>query len=217
MIAELINQFIELLLAFASQLGYFGIFILMAVESSFIPFPSEVVLIPAGALIARGEMALTAVFLAGLLGSLAGALFNYFFALLLGRRSVDYLVNKYGKFLFLDREKLYNADTYFKKHGEITTFIGRLIPVIRQLISLPAGFARMNLFKFCLFTALGAGIWTLILIYIGYLFGQNIVLIKENINIITLILLLLSSIIVAVYILARKRKRGLSKRIANKL
>jgi len=94
--------------------------------------------------------------------------------LFLGRKTIDILVDKYGRFLFITRRKMDKADYYFKEHGEITTFVGRLIFIIRQLISLPAGFSRMNFWKFSLFTALGAGIWTAILIIIGYFFGSSV-------------------------------------------
>ncbi len=204
---EIFYNLIEALIAVIKELGYLGIFIGMTIESSFIPFPSEIILIPAGALVAKGEMAFLFVFLAGLFGSLAGALINFFLALLLGRTAVDFLVSKYGKILFINKEKLKKSDDYFRKYGEITTFIGRLIPVIRQLISLPAGFSRMNIFRFCLFTSLGAGIWALILIYIGYIFGNNADVIQRNIDSITIILLLFSSIILIIYILWIKNKR----------
>lgn len=204
---EFFYQIIQGLLDLILRLGYFGIFIGMVIESSFFPFPSEVILIPAGALIASGEMTFVWVFLAGLAGSLAGALFNYYFALFLGRRVVDRLIVKYGQAFFLNEQKLERAEMYFKKYGEITTFIGRLIPVIRQLISLPAGFSKMNIFKFCLFTSLGAGIWTLILIYLGYLFGNNSELIKANMNLILPVILLLSVIILIIYLIVNRRRK----------
>ncbi len=162
---------------------------------------------PAGALVASKEMIFFPVFIAGLFGSLTGALINYYLALSLGRPIVDKLVGKYGKAFFLSERKLKKSDTYFKKHGEITTFIGRLIPVIRQLISLPAGFSKMKIFKFCLFTSLGAGIWTFILIYLGYLFGNNSELIKANMNLILLSILLLSAIIVIIYLMIKRKKK----------
>lgn len=205
---EFFYQIIQSLLDLILRLGYFGIFIGMIIESSFFPFPSEVILIPAGALIASGEMAFAWVFLAGLAGSLIGALVNYYFALFLGRRVVDRLIVKYGKAFLLTKKNLDKSDIYFKKHGEITTFIGRLIPVVRQLISLPAGFSKMNIFKFSLFTALGAGIWTLILIYLGYLFGNNSELIKANMNLILLMVLLVSAIILVIYILVRMKRKN---------
>jgi len=204
MLIELFHQLTAILLSIINELGYLGIFIGMTIESSFFPFPSEIILIPAGVLVAKGEMTFILVFLAGLLGSLSGALINFFLALYLGRTTVDFLISKYGKVLFINKEKLKKTDNYFKKHGDITTFIGRLIPMIRQLISLPAGFSRMNLFKFCLFTSLGAGLWTAILIYIGYFFGNNSVWLNENLNILTLILLLFSLIVVIIYILRNK-------------
>ena len=205
MIAELITQLTLTLLSIINELGYLGIFIGMTIESSFFPFPSEIILIPAGALIAQGQMTFGMVFVAGLLGSLTGALVNFFLAMYLGRTTIDFLISKYGKILFLNHEKIKQSDDYFKKHGELTTFLGRFIPVIRQLISLPAGFSRMNLFKFCLFTSLGAGAWVAILIYLGYLFGNNAILIQENLHVITILILILVGIIGIIYVLLNRR------------
>jgi len=203
MVVEQLSQLIEALLSIIRELGYLGIFIGMTIESSFFPFPSEIILIPAGVLIARGELSFFSVFFAGLLGSIVGALINFFLALFLGRKALELLVSKYGKFLFITRRRLEKSDTYFKKHGEITTFVGRLIPLIRQIISLPAGFSRMNIFKFTLFTALGAGIWTAILIFIGFFFGSNA---QSAIKLLTLIIILLSLLIIIVYISLNKNK-----------
>ena len=208
MILEFLSQITIFLLSIVSQFGYLGIFVGMAVESSFFPFPSEIILIPAGALVAKGEMSFILVFLAGLFGVLIGASFNYILALFLGRTSVDFLIQKYGKLFFISEKKLRKTDIYFKKHGEVTTFVGRLIPGIRQLISLPAGFARMNFSKFILFTALGAGIWNLILIYIGYFFGNNFELITKNLNIVILFLLVFSLIILLIYFLWKKKNKN---------
>lgn len=206
MISELISQTTNYLLSIISNLGYFGVFIGMTIESSFIPFPSEIILIPAGVLVAKGEMSFMLVFLAGLFGSLTGALINYFLALYLGRTTINLLVSKYKRVLFINKEKLKKTDNFFKKYGSITTFTGRLIPVIRQLISLPAGFARMNLFKFCLFTSLGAGIWALILIFVGIFAGNNSAWINQNMTLIILILISLSLIIIIIYMLKKKNK-----------
>ena len=200
---ELFSQLIGAILSIIRELGYLGIFIGMTIESSFFPFPSEIILIPAGALVAKGEMNFFLVFSAGLLGSLAGAWINYFLALFLGRKTINFLVNKYGKFLFINKKKLRKTDNYFKKHGEITTFTGRFILLIRQLISLPAGFTKMNFLKFSLFTALGAGIWTAILIYIGYFFGSDV---QPFMKIITAVLLVFSLIIILIYYLIKTKK-----------
>jgi len=145
------------------------------------------------------------VFIASLLGSLFGAAINYFLALYLGRKSTEFMIDKYGRFFFVTRDSLRKSDNYFKEHGEITTFIGRLIPLIRQLISLPAGFAKMNFPKFVFYTGLGAGIWTVVLVYIGYFFGENYLWIAENRAIFTLMIFVFSLIILVVYILRKRR------------
>lgn len=198
MIPDIISNMIVHLLDFSLSIGYIGTFIWMLIESSFIPWPSEILIIPQGALVAQGKMSFFGILLAGILGSLAGALINYFLAFYLGRKTINLLVKKYGKFFFLDDGKLMKSDNYFLRHGNITTFVGRLIPAVRQLISLPAGFAKMNLSKFCIFTCLGAGIWITILISIGFLFGSSI---ASNLKLlISLILIAISLIIVLVYI-----------------
>lgn len=207
MLTEFFNQIVEFFINTIGTIDYIGIFILMTIESSFIPFPSEIILIPAGILVHRGEMHWHLVFIAGVIGSLTGAFINYFIALHLGRRIINKLILKYGKIFFLTQEKLIKSEEFFQKHGEITTFTGRLIPVIRQLISLPAGFSKMSLFKFSFFTALGAGIWTGILIYLGYLFGDNMQIIQQNLNKIIPLIILFSLIMIILYIIYQIKKK----------
>ena len=162
--------------------GYIGIFIMMAIESSFIPFPSEIVLIPAGYLASKGDMSIGMIMSSALGGSMVGAFINYYLALTLGRK----LLKKYGKYFFIKESALAKMDIYFSKHGHISTFTGRLIPGIRQLISIPAGLARMNLVQFSIFTLLGAGIWALILTLLGYFIGENQELIDTYLKQITI-------------------------------
>ena len=200
-------QIVEKLVSLIDSLGYLGIFVLMTVESSFIPFPSEIVLIPAGVLIYQGEMSFWLVFLAGVLGSLAGALINYYLAFYLGRRGVNKLINKYGRFFFIDQNSLSKSDRFFEEHGEITNFVGRLIPLVRQLISLPAGFSKMNIYKFCFYTVLGAGVWTIVLIYLGYLYANNLGIIEQNLNIVNLLLVTFVLVIVLIYLLKIRWKK----------
>ena len=152
-----------------SALGYWGIIAMMFLESSFFPFPSEVVMPPAGYLASQGKMSFFWVITCGILGSLLGAFFNYYLALWLGRP----VTLKLGRPFGLTEEKFSRAEEMFRTHGEVSTFVCRLLPVIRQYISFPAGLSRMNLFRFLLFTGLGAGIWVTILAYIGYLVGDN--------------------------------------------
>jgi membrane protein DedA with SNARE-associated domain len=206
MVVEIFSGIVEYLIGLASSMGYFGVFLLMAVESSFIPFPSELILIPAGVLIQRGEMVLSLVFISALLGSVIGALINYYLALHLGRRVVNKLVMKYGKIFFISSDSILKSEKYFSNHGEITTFVGRLIPAVRQLISIPAGFSRMGVGKFVFYTALGAGLWSGILIYIGYLFGENMELIEQNLGFVTQVVIFFSLVVILAYILLRRKK-----------
>jgi len=205
MITELVSQIASFILSVINSLGYLGILIGMIIESSFFPFPSEIILIPAGALVSQGKMSFILILLIAVLGSLIGALINFLLALFLGRKLIEALVLKYGRILFIDKDKIKRTDVYFDKHGEITTFIGRLIPVIRQLISLPAGFAKMNLFKFCLFTSLGAGLWSLILILLGYFFGANSAWLNTNLNLISFLIAILAILVLIVYLIRYKK------------
>ena len=172
---ETLAASLDQIAALAPTWGLVFIFVFMAVESSFIPFPSEVVMVPAGFLAARGELglppmvALAAAVAVGVVGSLAGAFANYYLAHWLGRPFLE----KYGKYFFVKPEPLARACEVFNKYGAATTFVCRLVPVIRQLISIPAGLARMPLARFTLFTGLGAGIWTTILAAVGYALGRS--------------------------------------------
>lgn len=174
--------------------GYLGVFLLMAVESSFIPFPSEIVLIPAGYLASKGEMSISLIFASALGGSILGAYVNYYLALLLGRR----FLAKYGKYFFIKESALEKMEGFFEKHGSISTFTGRLIPGVRQLISIPAGLSKMNLVKFSLYTSMGAGIWAMILIMLGFIIGENQELINIYLKQIT-ILVVLSIFILGIF------------------
>lgn len=200
MVRELAQNLVDLIFDW----GYLGIFFLMTIESSFIPFPSEIVLIPAGYLASKGEMDIAMILASSMAGSLAGAFINYYLALFLGIK----MLRKYGKYLFINENAQQKMEQFFQKHGHISTFIGRLIPGIRQLISIPAGLARMNLAVFSLYTALGASIWALILVMLGYTIGENQELIDTYLKQITFGVVIALSLLALWYIKYQKSKKG---------
>ena len=198
----MIENFAHFLVEQIFVYGYVGIFLLMSIESSFIPFPSEVVLIPAGYLAYEGKMSLWLIFLSGTLGSMAGAYVNYFLASKLGRAFLE----KYGNYFFISHETLCKMERFFRKHGTISTFSGRLIPGVRQLISIPAGLSKMDLRVFSFYTFLGAGIWNVILIALGYILGDNQELIHHYLKEITFGILVMLVIMFVWYYKKNKKE-----------
>jgi membrane protein DedA with SNARE-associated domain len=155
---------------YIAHINYYTIVLLMAIESSFLPLPSEIVIPPAAYKAAQGDLNIFLVILSGSLGALLGALFNYYFALFLGRKIIYRLARtRIAHMMFIDEHAVLKAENYFNKHGKTSTFIGRLVPGVRHLISIPAGLSKMNIRNFVLYTVFGATIWNTTLAILGYL------------------------------------------------
>lgn len=170
-----------------SSLGYLGIFILMALESMIFPIPSEIVMPFAGFLISQGQFSFAGILIFSSLGSLAGSLLSYY----IGKFGGHKLILKYGKYCLLDEHDLQKTETWFATKGEKTIFIGRFIPVVRHLISLPAGVGKMNLRRFSLYTLFGAACWNMLLAYGGYVSGKNWTVIRQYTEPVSIIVALL--------------------------
>lgn len=182
--------------------GYTGIVVLMAIESTIFPIPSEGVLIPAGYLVSQGKMDPTLATLAGAVGSLIGASINYFVSMTVGRAVVERIC---GYFL-IKPERLDATYRYFARHGEISTFIGRLLPGLRHFISIPAGLARMNYARFAAYTTLGAALWSAVLVGVGYWIGENEHLWRPMLQKATLWMFGGVGILVALYVWRHRRQ-----------
>lgn len=167
--ADIVKQF----LTADGAMVYLLVFIFMIIESSFIPFPSEVIVPPAAYLACtKGDVNIVAVVVIATAGAIAGALINYYLSVWIGRPIVYKFANsRFGHACLINEDKVRHAEEYFDRHGAISTFIGRLIPAVRQLISIPAGLARMNIGKFIIFTGLGAMVWNCVLAALGYWLG----------------------------------------------
>ncbi len=204
----MVESFIDWLLKTLLDVGYPGIIALMALESSILPVPSELVMPPAGYWAAKGQLSFPIALLSGVIGSIIGALANYYGAQLIGRP----LIQRYGRYVLLSEKNLLRSERFFAEHGEISTLIGRLFPVIRHLISIPAGLHRMPLPKFILYTGVGAAVWCTILTYIGYFLGQHEGVLKDAeihryATFALLALIPLSFILILIYVVRRRRRR----------
>ncbi len=205
------TTFINWVLSLAEGLGYVGVFVLMAVESSFLPFPSELAIPPAAWLASQGKMNLFLIIFLGTLGSVIGAVFNYFLALWLGRPLIYKLIDtRFARLLRLKKEDLERTEKMFLENANKATFVARLIPVVRQLISIPAGFTKMPFTPFILLTALGSFIWVTILAILGYTLGANQELLHVYYEELTWALLILG-ILWILNFFRKKRKKRLTK------
>ena len=202
------NILVDKILFLLGSLDYSSVFALMTLESSFIPFPSEVIVPPAAYNASQGELNVFLVALVGTVGSLAGAIINYFLALFLGRGLVYRVADhRICKVLLIDSHKVEKAENFFLRWGRLSTFIGRLVPGVRQLISLPAGFSKMNFGQFCFYTFLGAGIWVSILAGLGYFFGSNQQLLEQFTHEVSMMFLAVGGAAVIYIIFSRKKRK----------
>lgn len=195
---------------YEENMNYYTITALMAVESSFIPFPSEIVIPPAAYIASKPDSNLNIflVIVFGTLGALIGAFINYYLALWLGRPIIyKFADSKLGRLCLLSKEKIVVAEDYFVKHGKTSTLIGRLIPAVRQLISIPAGLARMNVLHFALFTTIGAGLWNSVLALLGYLAQGQQDLIEAYSHELSIAILALLAVVVIYFIIKKLCQR----------
>jgi membrane protein DedA with SNARE-associated domain len=202
---------IPIITAFIQSIGYAGIFILMMLESMVAPIPSEAVMPFAGMLISNGEFTFTGVIFFSTLGSIVGSVISYYVGYYGGRPLVD----RFGKYLLLDHHHLDLTEKYFQKKGDITIFICRFIPVVRHLISIPAGMGKMNIIKFSIYTIIGAAMWNAFLTYVGMKLGENW---NEALKYSTIIdtVIVAGLLIVCIYT-AYKLHTGYKKKKASKL
>ena len=209
----MLERFIEWLLNGLLQLGYPGIIALMAMESSVLPVPAELVMPPAGYWVAKGGMNAVAAVASGVLGSVIGSLASYFLARWLGRG----LVRRFGKYVLISERSLERSERYFAAHGEISVLLGRMLPVVRHLISIPAGLARMSLPAFVSYTGVGALLWCSILTWIGYFLGQHEGVLRDSevrryVSRALLIVLPVLALVVGIYMLCQRRRMSSGER-----
>lgn len=199
---EWVHGFVAWLVDFVHHLGYLGIFLMTFVESTFVPIPAEVTMIPAGYLVQQGKMDFIPVLLASIIGTVGGAYFNYWLAKKYGRD----LFIRYGKYLMMNDVKLAKLENFFAKHGAASTFTGRLIPGVRHYISFPAGLAQMNVKSFLIYTAAGGAIWMTILVCLGYFIGENEDLATKYLPMIKLVILGTVGLAGLIYVRRHMRK-----------
>jgi membrane protein DedA with SNARE-associated domain len=197
-----LTTFVHWLVEFIHQLGYAGIFITTFIESTFVPIPAELTVVPAGYLVHQGRMELFPVWFLSIAGAVCGSYANYMIARSLGRS----VFIRYGKYFFFTEEKLHTIERFFEKYGVISTFTGRLIPGVRHFIAFPAGLAKMPLRPFLIYTTLGSGIWMTILVALGYYIGQNEALLTTYLPLFKLGIVLLLVLGVVIHFYRRSRK-----------
>ena len=200
-----VSQMMTWIVDFVHEFGYFGIFVMTFIESTFVPIPSEVTMVPAGYLVQQGHMNFWKVMIAAVIGTVGGSIFNYWLARSFGRM----LLEKYGKYFFMTPKKMQKMEEFFVEHGAISTFSGRLLPGVRHYISFPAGLARMNLQMFCIYTALGGAIWMLCLLGLGYFIGHEQAAIKRYLPLIVWSVIAVVALGIGAYVWRfRKRRRA---------
>lgn len=211
----MIESLIDLIVQFVKDLGYVGIFIMTFVESSFLPIPAEITMIPAGYLVSQGEMNGWIVMIAATAGSIGGASLNYWIAWRFGRG----LLLRYSKFFFITEAKLLKIEAFFEEHGNISTFTGRLLPGVRHFISFPAGLARMNIGRFIFYTGLGGGLWMFALLMVGYFLGENAEVAKQFVLALAGKFIIGAALLVAVYIIFHRyqQRKKLERLVAESL
>ena len=203
MLAGFVEEVFALILDFVETFGYFGIFFMTLIESTFLPIPSEFTLIPAGYLISKGMMHVAPVLIASLSGTLIGSLLNYSIAYYFGRK----LFINYGKYFFIKPGQLHSLELFFNKYGALSTFFGRMLPGIKHFTSFPAGLARMNLKLFCIYTFMGSLIWVSFLLYLGHVIGTNEELISKYIKRFNFAIILMVIVAIVFFYVKHKRKK----------
>lgn len=195
---------------YEANMNYTTITILMTIESSFIPLPSEIVIPPAAYIASKpgSELNIYLVIFFGVLGSLLGALINYFLSCWLGRIIVyKFADSKLGHMFFLNSEKIKEAEAYFNSHGKTSTFVGRLLPGIRHLISIPAGLSRMNLLSFMTYTVLGATVWNIVLALLGYFAEGQMDIINKYSHELSIVIIIIVLLFAIRFVLKKKKKK----------
>jgi membrane protein DedA with SNARE-associated domain len=201
----MLETFANYLVQLIYQFGFFGIVIAMTIESTFIPLPSELILIPAGYLWYKGLMDPFSIIVASIIGSIIGSYFSYWLGEKLGRP----FIKKHKKYFLLTDEKLGKIELFFNKYGAVSIFFARLILGVRHYISFPAGFAKMNKWKFILYTCLGAGLWSIFLMSLGYFLGTQVELVKTYISYVTIVVI---AIIILVFVIIKVRNKKSKKK-----